>query len=72
MTRYYTDAPEDYDYWYVTTIAPANIGGWRVIEVTDDLRFEGFQLPRYNSGLHAAFKMGSDAAKAVGLEGGEA
>ena len=64
---YFTTAPSDYDYWYVDTVAPANVAGWRVIKVVDLDRFERFQVPRYSSGLHAALKADSPEARAVGL-----
>ena len=58
----YTDAPEAYDYWYVRTLemrtlkprAPFVPKGktWRKIEVQDLNRFNNFQVPRYDSGLH--------------------
>ena len=58
----YTDAPEAYDYWYVRTLemrtlkprAPFVPKGktWRKIEVQDLNRFNGYQVPRYDSGLH--------------------
>jgi hypothetical protein len=67
MSIYFTTAPDNYDYWYVTTVSPANLPGWRVIKVEDLHRFENCQVPRYGSGLHATLKLGSGEAEAVGL-----
>lgn len=67
---YFTSAPAAYDYAYVTTVAPANLPGWRVIHVADPDKvyaFERFQLPRYGSGLHPAVKVDSPEAIAIGL-----
>jgi hypothetical protein len=64
---YFTTAPSNYDYWYVTTVEPANIPGWRVIKVDDLHRFENCQVPRYNSGFHIALKVDDGEAVARGL-----
>ena len=64
---FFTSAPAAYDYAYVTTVAPANLPGWRVIRVEDLERFNGYQVPRYGSGLHPAFKVDSPEATAIGL-----
>ena len=58
----YTDAPEAYDYWYVRTLEMRTLKTrypfvpkgktWRKIEVQDLNRFNGYQVPRYDSGLH--------------------
>ncbi len=45
-----TTAPADYDYSYVQQIATH--GAWRILAVTDAMRYEGFQSPRYASGMH--------------------
>ena len=64
---YFTSAPASYDYAYVTTVSPANLPGWRVIRVEDLELFNGYQVPRYGSGLHPAFKVDSPEATAIGL-----
>lgn len=51
VTFRYTNAPKDYDYPYVETVA--HIGnGWRKIKVTDIYLFENYQKPRYASGMY--------------------
>ena len=62
-TLWWTNAPSNYDYWYVTTRAPADEYGWRLIEVTDANRFERYQQPRYLSGLYSAFRMTDELAE---------
>jgi len=62
---FYTTAPEAYDYWYVTTVR--QIGDWRLIEVTDEIRFRNCQTPRYESGLHTAVEADSERARELGL-----
>lgn len=73
--RFFTNAPESYDYNYVETIRfvqgdnPQGIGGsnWRLIEVTDLSRFNNFQRPRYGSGLYQVHTLDSDEAKRLRL-----
>ena len=62
----FTNAPECYDYSYVSTIR-ALADGWRMIEVTDPERFNRFQIPRYGSGLFATVSVDSSEAEALGL-----
>ena len=47
----WTNAPEAYDYSYVSTVKPIDDTGWRQIKVTDIGRFESHQKPRYASGM---------------------
>ena len=55
---FFTNAPEAYDYSYVTTVRmlPDSYGTarcvWREITVSDALRFEHYQTPRYASGMY--------------------
>jgi len=54
----YTNAPECYDYWYVKTLktlVDKDGKDWRLLEVSDESRFENFQRPRYGSGLKQSF-----------------
>jgi hypothetical protein len=66
MTRFYTNAPDCYDYGYVQTLGPAKAGNcrgdWRLIEVSDLSRFESYQTPRYSSGMYIAVAVGSEDA----------
>ena len=58
--RYYTNAPENYDYAYVETIESGlrsiynERQTWRLIEVSDAKRFIHYQIPRYSSGRYVA------------------
>jgi hypothetical protein len=50
-TLWYTNAPEVYDYSYVRTVRfVSDSSKWRLIEVSDQDRFQRFQRPRYGSG----------------------
>jgi hypothetical protein len=52
---YWTNAPEEYDYSYVETVRFLPEGSsWRLIRATDHERFQGFQRPRYGSGLYVS------------------
>lgn len=73
--RYYTNAPNAYDYSYVETIESGlREGGrrsvwqpWRLISVSDAERFARYQLPRYNSGGYAALRADSKEAQCLEL-----
>ena len=68
--RWWTNAPEGYDYAYVRTVASGTDRygkPWRLIEVTDLERFTKFQLPRYQSGLKQAHPVGSADAEYLQL-----
>ena len=80
MSFYFTNAPEAYDYWYVKTVKPTVVASndpkqgpktgracWRLIEVSDQERFDFYQLPRYGSGLYQAYEPGSEQANYLGL-----
>ena len=56
----FTTAPEAYDFWYTHTVVDNIVGrdrdgSWRLVAFTDTKRFEGCQMPRYDSGLHPVF-----------------
>lgn len=63
--KFVTNAHEDYDYWYVRTLSTFVVNGftWRVIEVEDVERFEGYQIPRYNSGMKVVYPYDSQNAQ---------
>jgi hypothetical protein len=68
--RWWTNAPEAYDYDYVETIGRGTDRygkPWRMILVTDLERFRNFQVPRYGSGLKQAYQFGSEDAKYLQL-----
>ena len=75
LMRYYTNAPNAYDYSYVETIESGlREGGgrsvwqpWRLISVSDAERFARYQLPRYNSGGYAALRADSKEAQCLEL-----
>jgi hypothetical protein len=53
----WTTAPSDYDYWYVERTGEVKYQdgrNWFQVKVTDIERWVVSQIPRYNSGLHAA------------------
>lgn len=53
-----TNAPEAYDYNYVSTVAyltDKQDREWRFIHATDADRFKAYQTPRYQSGMYQAF-----------------
>jgi hypothetical protein len=55
-----TNAPEAYDYSYVSTVAQVTDKQdreWRLVHVSDEMRWENYQTPRYSSGLYQAFKL---------------
>lgn len=65
---YVTTAPESYDYWYVKT--DKILGKYKGKEVrqishNDEMRFEGFQRPRYSSGLYFCWPIDGEEAKHV-------
>lgn len=78
-TRYfYTTAPRDYDYRCTEEIATGiqptrplrrDHDGFRLVAIHDDRggSFHEGQLPRYASGLHATWEVGSDDAEYLGL-----
>jgi hypothetical protein len=69
MSLWYTNAHQNYDYSYVETIA-VNCGPdkkWRMIRVSDEARFAGYQRPRYASGGCVAFPTESEEAEIHGL-----
>jgi hypothetical protein len=71
--RYWTNAPEAYDYHYVSTFGRATDRygkEWRLIEVSFSYlnRFTQFQVPRYESGLKKAHAVGSKEAQYLQLE----
>lgn len=59
MVLFYTDAPIDYDYWYTKEIESC-VGMTncvfskpvRLVDITDEVRGKGYQIPRYQSGLY--------------------
>ena len=53
ISLWYTNAPEEYDYSYVETVREVS-PTWRLVRVSDQMRFENFQRPRYGSGLYVA------------------
>ena len=70
-TLWYTNAPEAYDYSYVRTVRYASgQSKWRLVEVFDQKRFHGFQIPRYGSGLYVAVDAvrDKDFMETMGLE----
>jgi len=70
-TLWYTNAPEAYDYPYVETVRyVSDSSKWRLIEVSDQKRFHGFQRPRYGSGLYVAVDAvrDKDFMERLGLE----
>lgn len=72
-TEYWlTNAEESLDYSYCRTVV-RGLGDkygkkWRLIAVSDSSRFEGYQLPRYSSGLRCAYKVGSEGADFLQLQ----
>ncbi len=64
---YFTNAPEAYDYWYVTTVTQLEGCNWRLVEVRDQERFEACQGPRYLSGWHAYVEADTEEAMHLGL-----
>lgn len=75
---YYTTAPRDYDYHCTEEIAtgiqperPLRRGGdgFRLVAIHDDRGgiFHEGQVPRYTSGLHATWEVGSQDAHYLGL-----
>ncbi len=69
LSWWWTTAPEAYDYSYVVSVGRADGegAGWRLVAVSDRVRFEGHQEPRYHSGLHACVEADTDEALARGL-----
>ena len=64
--KYLTSAPADYDYHYIKTIKVLkNSTGrtLRLIESSDESRFNSYQINRYFSGLHFCWELDSDNAK---------
>ena len=54
----YTTAPAAYDYSYmeeIGTYRSSHGDEWRVVATEDEYRATNFQLPRYHSGLYAAY-----------------
>lgn len=49
---YWTFAPIEYDYWYVTEVRTLQHDGrvWRLVCESDTHRFTRYQTPRYASG----------------------
>ena len=59
----WTTADKVYDYWYVTRTGltkESHGRTWHQVEVSDRQRWEGYQVPRYNSGLEVAYEEGTD------------
>ena len=69
LSWWWTTAPEAYDYSYVATVARAEdeCAAWRLLAVSDRLRFESCQEPRYHSGLHPCVEADTEEALARGL-----
>jgi hypothetical protein len=73
MAFWLTNAPDDYDYGYVKTVQELGTvtgerGKWRVIEDSDtEGRFEGYQKPRYQSGMYAVYPANGPDAKRMGV-----
>ncbi len=67
MSYHFTTAPEAYDYSYVKTVATLPSCSWRLIEVSDEARFERFQTPRYLSGFNGVVKADTVEAERLGL-----
>jgi len=68
--KFVTNAHEDYDYWYVSTIymlekLSTDRHQWRVIRVDDMERFAHYQTPRYYSGLYVAYSVESTDGKEI-------
>jgi len=73
MAFWITSAPDDYDYSYTKTVQEIGAvtgerGKWRVVESNDtEGRFENYQLPRYQSGMHATYPANGPDAKRMGI-----
>ena len=53
----WTTAPVDYDYWYVERTGEVKYQdgtNWFQVKVTDQQRWDNYQVPRYGSGHHCA------------------
>ena len=72
IKRYFTTAPESYDYDYVATVATGIVDSmrgqkWRLVETGNPEYFVAHQMARYFSGAHGCFEEGSENAESFGL-----
>ena len=69
--KFWTTAPEDYDYSYTvdTDVRSGLKMGriYRLVEITNPERVQ-YQIGRYNSGLHPAFPFDSTGTQFTGVD----